>query len=152
MTWACRFRNACWAKVHTAVADLAAAPTGARWSTVYWACSCDLSTHFIGLALLLAKRQITRRRKSPRAPLVNSWQGDVIHCGTAKSVALQMKEYCGPRMRPIALTWDTLIELFKSQTADEQGPGDTKWGPADVTFEHHHPTFPYDCLLMVETV
>lgn len=63
---------------------------------------------FINLALLLAKRTITRRWKARTPPLVAEWQSEVARWGRAESVELKREETRGLRKKPISLEWNML--------------------------------------------
>ncbi|KAJ1145213.1 hypothetical protein NDU88_011504 [Pleurodeles waltl] len=61
---------------------------------------------FMDLALLLAKRQLTRRWKSPHAHSLLLEKQKVLCWSQAESAAIRREEYRGLRRKLISLDWD----------------------------------------------
>lgn len=67
---------------------------------------------FANLALLLAKRNITSRWKSPRPLPLQDWHSETIRLGRAEGAELKREEYRSLRKTPISLDWHTILEAY----------------------------------------
>lgn len=68
---------------------------------------------FLGLALILAIRTLTRRWKSPKAPTVQVFQEEMVLWGGAEGRALKREEDKNLRTKPISLDWNIMLEDLK---------------------------------------
>lgn len=72
---------------------------------------------FLNLALLLAKRNITRKWKSAQPPKLEVWHKEVIKWGKAEGTELKREEQRGMRKKLISLDWNMRMEQFIAATS-----------------------------------
>lgn len=84
-----------------------------------WTKTEKVQLRFLDLALIVAKRSITMRWKSARAPTTSMWHNKFLRWAGAESAALRREEARGLRKNPISLEWDTMVEDYKNTNPDD---------------------------------
>ncbi|KAJ1200383.1 hypothetical protein NDU88_004207, partial [Pleurodeles waltl] len=74
----------------------------------------------INIALLLAKRLLTRRWKATTAPTTTQWKAEVMEWGKAEGAALRREDNSGMRECPVAPDWDTRMEHFETLSEEDE--------------------------------
>ncbi|KAJ1149369.1 hypothetical protein NDU88_002179 [Pleurodeles waltl] len=100
--------------------NLAATPAVALLGNFIRPQSKKMTSKFIDLALILAKREITMRWKDPRGPRVLKWKDTLIKWTEGEGEALRQELAKGMGSEEGIQQWDTIFDRLKHPTTEPQ--------------------------------